>query len=127
MGYRKGGWPGLILAGVCFILPRGRSSRSLRGPMFAMEPSRNSASSCESVKPVIIIVVLQAMCRSERQRSKTPLLAAIAIGSVVLSAAGFHELMVLLLAGVGGALASRVHANSAHLVCRASPDLPLLS
>jgi len=109
VGYRKGGWPGLLLAGVCFILPAAVIVTLIAWAYVRYGSVPELGVILRSVKPVIIIVVVQAMWALGKTAIKTPLLAAIAVCSIILSAAGFHELIVLLIAGGGGALASRVH------------------
>ena len=115
VGYRKGGFPGLILAGVCFILPAALIVTFIAWAYVHYGTVPELGVVLRSVKPVIIIIVLQAMWSLGKTAIKTPLLAAVAVCSVVLSAAGFHELMVLLVAGVGGALASRVQRTATSL------------
>jgi chromate transporter len=115
VGYRKGGFPGLILAGVCFILPAATLVTLIAWAYVHYGTLPELGVILRSVKPVIIIVVAQAIWSLGKTAIKTPLLAAIAVCSVVLSAAGFHELVVLLIAGVAGALASRVHTPARSL------------
>jgi chromate transporter len=115
VGYRKGGVPGLILAGVCFILPAALIVTFIAWAYVRYGSVPELGVILRSVKPVIIIVVLQAMWSLGKTAIKTSLLAAIAVSSVILSAAGIHELIVLLIAGVGGALASRVPQTSTTL------------
>jgi chromate transporter len=115
VGYRRGGFPGLILAGVCFILPAALIVTLIAWAYVHYGSVPELGVVLRSVKPVIIIVVLQAIWSLGKAAIKTPLLAAIAVCSVILSAAGFHELLVLLIAGVGGALASRVHQAASSL------------
>jgi chromate transporter len=57
-----------------------------------------------ALKPIILVVVLQAIWGLGKTAIKTPLFVFIGIGSVFLSAAGVHELIVLLLAGTFGIL-----------------------
>ena len=95
IGHRQAGWPGLLVAGVCFIGPatlivgvsawayvRYRSLPQVAGILYG-------------VKPVIIAIVLQALYSLGRTALKTKFLAAIAIAGVALTFAGVHELIIL--------------------------------
>jgi len=115
VGYRKGGVAGLIVAGVCFILPAAAIVTLIAWAYVQYGTVPELGVVLRSVKPVIIVVVIQAMWSLGKAAIKTPLLAAVAICSFVLSAAGFNELIVLLIAGAGGAIASRLHRSTTSL------------
>src|SRR6185503_18452381 len=67
------------------------------------------------VKPVIIVIVLQALWSLGRTAIKTKWLALIAVGGVALTLAGVHELLILFVAGVivgaGRLIARRGHKS----------------
>jgi chromate transporter len=81
LGHRRGGWAGLLVAGVCFILPAmlltlGAAWAYVRwGALPSMEGV------LYGVKPVIIAVVLQALWGLGRSAVKTRVLAAVALGA----------------------------------------------
>jgi len=115
LGYRKAGFPGLILAGICFILPAATIVTAIAWAYVHYGSLPQLGIVLRTVKPIIIVVVLQAMWSLGKTAVKNPLMVAIAIGSVMLSVAGVHELVVLLLAGACGALAGRTQRISSAL------------
>jgi chromate transporter len=115
IGYRKAGFPGLILAGICFILPAATIVTAIAWAYVHYGSRPQLGIVLRTVKPIIIVVVLQAMWSLGKTALRNTLMAAIAIGSVMLNVAGVHELVVLLLAGACGALAGRAHRISSAL------------
>jgi chromate transporter len=101
IGYRRAGFPGLLLAGTCFILPAALIVTAIAWAYVRYGSLPQLGLTLRAVKPIIIIVVLQAMWGLGKTALKAPLMVAIAIGSVVLNVAGVHELIILVLAGAG--------------------------
>jgi chromate transporter len=100
IGYLRAGWPGLVVAGSCFILPA-----ALIVTMFAWAYVRygslpQAGHVLYRVKPVIIAVVLQALWGLSRSAVKTKLLAVIRLAAVALSFLGVNELLVIFCAGL---------------------------
>jgi chromate transporter len=104
IGRRRAGWPGLLVAGVCFILPatiivwglawaytRYGSLPEIQGPLYG-------------VKPVIIAIIFQALLILGRSALKTRPLVIVGLAAVGLILGGVHELVVLF--GVGAAVAA---------------------
>jgi chromate transporter len=98
IGYRRAGTAGLIAAGVCFIIPAAAIVTLLAWAYVRYGELPQLENILRGVKPVIIVVVLQALWALGRTAIKTVWLATVAIGSVFLSLAGMHELLVLLIA-----------------------------
>ncbi|MGC3956476.1 MAG: chromate efflux transporter [Verrucomicrobiota bacterium] len=102
IGHRRAGWPGLIIAGVCFILPAmlivtGIAWAYVR---YGQLPEANAL--LYGVKPVIIAIVAQALWNLGKAAVKTKLLAATV---TIAAAASFFEVNELLvLFGCGFAL-----------------------
>jgi chromate transporter len=101
IGHRQAGWPGLLVAGACFIGPavvivgafawayvRYRSLPEVSGILYG-------------VKPVIIMIVLQALFSLGRAAIKTTFLAVIAVAATALTFLGVHELIILAGGGFG--------------------------
>ena len=105
-----------MVAGICFILPAATIVTAIAWAYVRYGSLPELGAVLRAVKPVLIVVVLQAIWGLGRTAIKTPLLAAIAIGSVLLNLAGVHELLVLLLAGACGVIAGRLRASSAVLL-----------
>ncbi len=130
VGHRVAGWPGLAVAGVCFILPATLMVGALAWAYVAYGHLPPAAGVLSGVKPVVIAVVAQALWRLGRSAIRTPLLAAVAAVAAVLVAVGVHELAVLF--GVGLAvpvfrgLFRRSRADApASLALLATPALPV--
>src|SRR5262245_37887834 len=115
IGYRRAGFPGLLIAGICFILPAALIVTAIAWAYVRYGSMPELGFVLRAVKPIIIVVVLQAMWGLGKTAIKTSLMAAIAIGGVVLSLAGVHELIVLLLAGLG-AIFGRIRPKPAALL-----------
>ena len=95
IGHRVAGWPGLVVAGACFILPAAVIVGLLAWVYVAYAELPPVAGVLYGVKPVVIAVVVQALWRLGRSAVRTPLVAAVAVAATVLAALGVHELLVL--------------------------------
>ena len=115
IGYRRAGYAGLIAAGLSFILPAAMIVTLIAWAYVQHGALPEVGIVLRSVKPVIIVVVLQALWGLGRTAIKTSLLAAVAIGSAMLIVAGVHELVVLLLAAVSCAAARGIRQHSSAL------------
>ncbi|AEI67913.1 chromate efflux transporter [Corallococcus macrosporus] len=100
LGHRRGGWPGLLVAGVCFILPAMLITLASAWAYVRFGSLPSAEGVLYGVKPVIIAVVLQALWGLGRVAVKTRVLAAVGVAAVIASALGVNELLVLLCAGV---------------------------
>ena len=100
IGHRRRGWPGLLVAGICFIVP----AALIVGVLAYLYVSYGSLPKVKGVlygvKPAIIVVVLQALYSLGRTALKNRELAVIAIASVGAVLVGVHELIVLGSAGL---------------------------
>ena len=100
VGHTQAGWPGLLVAGVCFILPA-----ALIVTVFAWAYTRFGKLPATSavlygVKPVIIAIVLQALWKLSRTAMRTKFLVVVTIAALACSLIGIHELLLLLGAGL---------------------------
>jgi chromate transporter len=119
LGYRRAGWPGLIVAGVCFIAPA-----MLIVLAFAMLYVRFGSLPqltwvLYGIKPVILAIVLQALWGLARTAVKDRATGMVGASALAAAALGMHEILVLALAGLavllirqGGRLLGRMHALS---------------
>ena len=101
IGYRRAGWPGLVLGGICFILPAVVIVSGIAWAYVNYGKLQQTEAIFYGIKPVIIAVMVQAMWHLARTAVKTPLLAIVGIGGVV---AGFYDLNLLLILLVSGVL-----------------------
>lgn len=107
LGYRRAGWRGLVLAGVCFILPAMLIVLALAWAYarFGAAPQANWL--LNGVKPVVIAIVLQALWGLGRKAIKSTLTAMTAIGVFAFYFLGVNELLLLL----GGGLLVMIALN----------------
>ncbi len=107
IGHRRAGWRGLVLGGVCFILPAALITLALAWAYVRYGSLPRAAGFLYGVKPVIIAVVVQALWVLGRAAIKSRALAAIGVVAAVASFAGLNALIVLLLAGALAVAARR--------------------
>ena len=100
VGHRQAGWPGLVVAGISFILPAALIVTGFAWVYVRYGSLPEVAGVLYGVKPVIIAVVLQALWSLGRTAVKTKFLAAVGIAGVVLTLLGVHELIILASAGL---------------------------
>ena len=100
IGYRRGGWPGLLIGGTCFIIPAALVVTAIAWIYVRYARLPQAEGVLYGVKPVIIAIVAHALWRLARTAIRTPLLIALAIVSTIAVFAGVHELLVLFAAGI---------------------------
>jgi chromate transporter len=105
LGYRRAGWPGLLVAGSCFILPAALLVAALGWAYVEFGKLPAITGILYGVKPVVVAVVVQALLRFGRTAVRTPFLGFVVAAAVVASALGADPLAVLAAAGAGTALA----------------------
>lgn len=103
IGHARGGWPGLLVAGLSFILPASAIVGAIAWLYVRFGTMPLTERLLYGVKPVVIAIVAQALWVLGRSALRRPSLAAVFAAALVASAAGLHELLVL--AG-GGVLAA---------------------
>ena len=100
LGYRHGRLPGLLLAGICFILP----ASLFVGGMAWFYVRFGNLPQVEwvmyGVGPVIIAIILQALWKLGATAVKGPLTLCLGALSTGLSLSGWNELAVLTLGGI---------------------------
>jgi chromate transporter len=99
IGHARAGWPGLLVAGACFILPAAILVAAIAWLYVEYGRLPQAEGLLYGVKPVVIAIVLQALWRLARSAVKSPGLALLGGAVLVAAAAGVHELLVLALAG----------------------------
>jgi chromate transporter len=116
IGHRRAGWPGLVVAGACFILPAAAIVLALAAAYVRLRQTPELSGILWGVKPVVIAVVLQALWGLGRTAVKNVALALLAAVAIVLAALGVHELVLLVAVGIAAALvawAARVRSVTA--------------
>lgn len=97
IGHRQAGWSGLLVAGACFILPATIIVSACAWAYVEFGSLPQAAGLLYGVKPVIIVIVLQALWSLGRSAIKTKTAGVICIAGILLSLAGLHELLILAL------------------------------
>jgi len=120
IGLRLGRWPGLLLAGTCFILPAFLLVMGIAWIYVRVGQLPQVAGVLYGVKPVVISIVLQALWNLGRTALKTRLLTAVGVGATILAFLNVSPLLVLFGAGAltGGRqwMKSKERRNSAPLL-----------
>jgi chromate transporter len=112
IGYERAGWPGLIIAGVCFILPAMLIVLALASVYVAYGQLPQVGAVLYGLKPVIMAIVLQALWQLSKAAIKDMWLALLGIIGLALSFAGVNELVILFATGIVVALANwAIHAR----------------
>jgi chromate transporter len=109
IGYLRAGWMGLVIGGVCFILPAAVLVAVIAWAYARFGHLPAVAAVLYGVKPVVIAVILQALWGLGRTAVKSWLLAVAGVVCVALSFLGTN--VILILFGTGTALAC-IHAFS---------------
>ncbi len=104
IGHRRAGWPGLLVAGACFIVPAMLIVLALAWAYVRFGRLPEAAGLLYGVKPVVISIVLQALLGLARAAVKSPTLGVAGAAAVAATAAGVHELVVLGAVGMAIAL-----------------------
>jgi chromate transporter len=105
IGFLRAGWAGLIVGGVCFILPAAILVGAIAWAYVRFGRLPATAALLYGVKPVVIAVILQALWGLGRAAVKSKLLAVVGVVCAVLSFFGVNALLLLASAGAAMALA----------------------
>jgi len=100
IGHRQRGWPGLIVAGCCFIIPAAFLVGAIAAAYVRFGALPQVGGVLYAVKPVVIAVVLHAFWKLAHTAVKTIWLGAIGAGSVIALLFGADNLLVLVGAGL---------------------------
>src|SRR5688572_19323559 len=82
IGHRRAGWPGLLIAGSCFILPATLIVTALAWAYVRYGSLPQTDSILYGVKPVVIAIILQALWGLGRAALKTKTLALICAAGI---------------------------------------------
>ncbi|MBF2098249.1 MAG: chromate efflux transporter [Gloeomargaritaceae cyanobacterium C42_A2020_066] len=126
LGLRRAGWPGLAVAGICFILPAVILTTLLAilyqeyGTVPALMPLLTG------IKPVVLVIIGEALWRLGKKALKSWRLVPIVVFVVALVLVGVNEVLALLLGG-GLGLAwlgmPRLYSMAWPLLAVAAPEL----
>jgi chromate transporter len=100
LGFLRAGWPGLIVGGLCFILPAVLIVTGLAWAYVRFGSLPEVSSALYGIKPVIIAVILQALWSLGQKAVKGPLTAVAGLAALVLYFLGVNEIALLLVGGL---------------------------
>jgi len=100
VGHRRAGWPGLLAAGICFILPAALMVTAIGWAYVRYGTLPQANAILYGVKPAVMAVVLQALWGLGRTAIKSKFLAVIGSAGFLLSFWGCHELLILFAGGL---------------------------
>jgi chromate transporter len=100
VGHRRAGFPGLVVAGVAFIVPAMVIVLAIAWAYVSFGRLPASEGLLRGVKPVVVAVVLQALVGFGRTAIRSAPLAVIAAAAAVAALLGVNELLVLAAAGL---------------------------
>jgi chromate transporter len=124
IGHARAGWPGLLVAGVCFILPAALIVVALAWTYVRYGAMPAATGLLYGAKPAVIAVVAQALVRLGRTVLRTRTLTLVAAGCTLASLVGLNELALLFMTGVALALTHAVRSRGAGTT---RPSLPALA
>ena len=99
VGYERAGWPGLLVAGICFIVPAAVMVAALAWGYVRYGSLPAIEGVLAGVKPVVIAIVAQAIWNLGRGLLSSRAAIALGISCLIAAIAGAHELALLALAG----------------------------
>jgi chromate transporter len=95
IGHRRAGWPGLLVAGSCFILPAALIVCVMAWMYTRFGRMAQAEDYLYGLKPVVLVIVLQAVWRLGRSALKSKMLLLTALASAALNFLGVNELIIL--------------------------------
>jgi chromate transporter len=104
IGQARAGWPGLLVAGLCFILPAALLVTAIAWAYVRFGTLPAVQGLLYGVKPVVIAVVVQALWGLSRSALKTRGLVAVGIAAVIAASLDVNELLILFGSGLAVAL-----------------------
>ncbi|MGA9567105.1 MAG: chromate efflux transporter [Candidatus Korobacteraceae bacterium] len=106
IGRRRGGWPGLLVAGTCFILPAALMVGILAWAYVRYGSLPAVSGLLYGVKPVVIAIILHALWKLGHTAIKSTWLAIVALVTLFLALVGVSPLVVLVIGAFLGVVVS---------------------
>ncbi len=100
VGYLRAGWRGLILGGMCFVVPAVLIVIGLAWAYVKFGTTPQAEWLLYGIKPVVIAVIGQALWNLGRKAVTNTLLAVVGVSTVILYFVGINEIALLFLGGV---------------------------
>lgn len=99
-GYERGGWKGLFVAGICFILPAVVITGALAWFYTSYGQLPEVKPFIQGITPAVLVVILEAILKLGKKALKTKWLYLIALLVFISSILRVNEIYALLLAGI---------------------------
>jgi chromate transporter len=104
VGYERAGRAGLVVAGVCFILPAALITGGLAWLYVQYGTLPAAAPFLDGIKPAVLAIILGAVWRLGRTAVKSARVLAVGVAVLIAVLAGLNEVVALLIGGVVGML-----------------------
>jgi chromate transporter len=95
IGFLRAGWPGLIIAGTCFIVPAMFIVLFLAWVYVRFGATPQAEWLLYGIKPVVIAIIVQALWSLGQKAVKGPLTAAVTVIVIILYFVGVNEIALL--------------------------------
>lgn len=99
LGYSRGGWMGLVVAGCCFILPSSLATLALAWAYMRYGSLPQAQGLLYGIKPVMVAIILQAVWKLGRTAFRRWQLALAGLACFAAALAGIPPIAILLAAG----------------------------
>src|SRR5579859_1668891 len=116
LGYLRAGWPGLLLAGACFILPAMLIVLAFAWAYVAFGSTPAAGWLLYGIKPVVLAIIAQALTGLSRTILRGPLAIACALAVLAFYLLGVNVLILLLGAGLLFAAVSLARRRREHMM-----------
>jgi chromate transporter len=126
LGLLRAGWPGLLVAGVSFIVPAMTITWALAWAYVRYGALPEARWLLYGMKPVIIAIVVQALWGFAVKAVKGPLTGAVGAAVLVCSFLEWDEVLLLLLSGLAVMFATHFHHKWARIATAAAASGALL-
>jgi len=100
LGYQRVGWMGLVLGGVCFVLPAMLIVLALSWAYVHYGTTPIASNILYGIMPVVMAIIAQALWGLGTKAIKNWLTGVIGLGAVILYMLGVNVLIILLVAGL---------------------------
>ncbi|WP_071455696.1 chromate efflux transporter [Gloeomargarita lithophora] len=107
VGLRRAGGAGLVVAGVCFILPAALITTLIAWGYRELGTLPQVAPLLVGIQPVTVMLIVQAGWRLGQKAVKSRLLLGVGLGVILLAILGVGEVLALLAGGILGVLVRR--------------------
>jgi len=130
IGYLRAGWSGLIIGGLCFIIPPVLIVTALAWAYVRYGSLPEVGSALYGIKPVIIAIILQALWNLRSKALKGPLTATVGCAALALYFLGVNEIALLFAGGLAAGIGANIRrfgkgGTAGTLLLLAGPVAPI--